>query len=213
MRTRAARGDQPPPEDELGVTAPMSGSWWSQFISEEDYVKIEHSGKLVLLMDILRQCELIGDKVLVFSQSLVSLNLIEAFLAAEDQQNEQNRQTASLASDVILFLFIYKSVWDLITYLTDKKWENRVYRYVAFEHGLLQIRRTNVTGIAQKLVQFFQQSKQSSFPSVSYINQSRWFGNQFSSCKSCHYFWRFLEPFTRRAEHLSRLSVWDFLSY
>ena len=121
MRTRAARGDQPPPEDELGVTAPMSGSWWSQFISEEDYVKIEHSGKLVLLMDILRQCELIGDKVLVFSQSLVSLNLIEAFLAAEDQQNEQNRQTASLASDVILFLFIYKSVWDLITYLTDKK--------------------------------------------------------------------------------------------
>lgn len=121
MRTRAARGDQPPPEDELGVTAPMSGSWWSQFISEEDYVKIEHSGKLVLLMDILRQCELIGDKVLVFSQSLVSLNLIEAFLAAEDQQNEQNRQTASLASDVILFLFSYKSVWDLITYLTDKK--------------------------------------------------------------------------------------------
>lgn len=96
MRTRAGRGDQPPPEDELGVTAPMSSTWWSQFVQDDDMVKIEHSGKLVLLMDILRQCELIGDKVLVFSQSLVSLNLIEEFLAAEDEQNEKNR--ASLAS-------------------------------------------------------------------------------------------------------------------
>lgn len=76
----------------------MTGSWWSQFVSDEDMVKIEHSGKLVLLMDILRQCELIGDKVLVFSQSLVSLNLIEEFLAAEDLQNEKNR--TSLASEV-----------------------------------------------------------------------------------------------------------------
>ncbi|KAI9562242.1 hypothetical protein GHT06_013207 [Daphnia sinensis] len=95
MRTRAARGDQPPPEDELGVTTPMSSTWWSQFVQDEDMVKIEHSGKLVLLMDILRQCELIGDKVLVFSQSLVSLNLIEEFLAAEDERNEKTR--ASLA--------------------------------------------------------------------------------------------------------------------
>lgn len=97
-RTRAGRGDQPPPVDELGVTAPMSGSWWSQFVTDEDFIKVEHSGKLVLLMDILRQCELIGDKVLVFSQSLVSLSLIEEFLAVEDQQNAKNRE--SLATEV-----------------------------------------------------------------------------------------------------------------
>lgn len=77
----------------------MTGSWWSQFVSDEDMVKMEHSGKLILLMDILRQCELIGDKVLVFSQSLVSLNLIEEFLAAEDLQNEKNR-LACLATEV-----------------------------------------------------------------------------------------------------------------
>lgn len=75
------------------MTAPSSGSWWSQFVKDEDMVKIEHSGKLVLLMDILRQCELIGDKVLVFSQSLFSLELIEEFLAEENLRNEANRAT------------------------------------------------------------------------------------------------------------------------
>lgn len=95
-RTRAGRGDKPPPEDELGVTAPVSSSWWSQFVNDDDMTNMEHSGKLVLLMDILRQCELIGDKILVFSQSLVSLDLIEEFLAAEDARNEDNR--AALAA-------------------------------------------------------------------------------------------------------------------
>jgi transcriptional regulator ATRX len=64
-------------------------SWWSRF-SPEDMTGIEHGGKLVLLMDILNQCELIGDKVLVFSQSLASLNLIEEFLAHENERNEKN---------------------------------------------------------------------------------------------------------------------------
>lgn len=98
-RTRAGRGEQPPPEDQLSIAAPTNSSWWSKFVTVDDMNKVEHSGKLVLLMDILRQCELIGDKVLVFSQSLVSLNLIEEFLAAEDEQNEINR--TNIASEVI----------------------------------------------------------------------------------------------------------------
>ena len=70
-RTLANRGDQPlQPHDELGLTATASGSWWAQFANDEDMTKIEQSGKPVLLMDILCQCELIGNKVLVFRDNL-----------------------------------------------------------------------------------------------------------------------------------------------
>ncbi|XP_045036822.1 transcriptional regulator ATRX homolog [Daphnia magna] len=65
-----------------------SSPWWSDLISENEINNIEHSGKFVLLMDILRECELIGDKLLVFSQSLTSLDLIEEFLAIEDFKNQ-----------------------------------------------------------------------------------------------------------------------------
>lgn len=92
-RTRLERGDQPPPQDEQGVTAPSSDSWWLQFVKDQDMEKIEFSGKLVLLMDILRQCELIGDKVLVFSQSLISLDLIQECLAVENGRNVENKAT------------------------------------------------------------------------------------------------------------------------
>ena len=90
------------------MTAPLSSAWWSQFVNEDDLVKIEHSGKLVLLLDILRQCELIGDKVLVFSQSLVSLDLIEEFLAAENDRLEENR--SNLGKDVSRVCYTFKKM-------------------------------------------------------------------------------------------------------
>ena len=78
--TPGSRGERPPPQDQLGVTMPVSASWWSSLIKEEDFANLALGGKLVLLMDILYQCEQIGDKILVFSQSLVTLDLIEEFL-------------------------------------------------------------------------------------------------------------------------------------
>uniref|UniRef100_A0A0P6GYP7 ATP-dependent helicase ATRX n=1 Tax=Daphnia magna TaxID=35525 RepID=A0A0P6GYP7_9CRUS len=85
-----ARINQTATDDESGVTTSLP--WWSQFC-QVDMTKMELGGKLVLLMDILRQCELIGDKVLVFSQSLVSLNLIEEFLAIENERKEISRKS------------------------------------------------------------------------------------------------------------------------
>lgn len=42
---------------------------------------MDFSGKMVLLLDILRMCSDIGDKALVFSQSLLTLDLIELYLS------------------------------------------------------------------------------------------------------------------------------------
>uniref|UniRef100_A0A8C9U522 DNA helicase n=1 Tax=Scleropages formosus TaxID=113540 RepID=A0A8C9U522_SCLFO len=54
--------------------------WHKEFVSEADARILEHSAKMVLLFEILQMAEKIQDKVLVFSQSLISLDLIEDFL-------------------------------------------------------------------------------------------------------------------------------------
>ncbi|GAB6019496.1 hypothetical protein CHUAL_001073 [Chamberlinius hualienensis] len=55
-------------------------TWWTPFVSEEDAKKVELSGKMMVLFDILKQSEDIGDKVLIFSQSLLSLDFIETII-------------------------------------------------------------------------------------------------------------------------------------
>ncbi|XP_020836237.1 transcriptional regulator ATRX-like [Phascolarctos cinereus] len=60
-----------------GSTSPR---WYKDFITDSDAKVLEHSGKMVLLFEILKMAEELGDKVLVFSQSLISLDLIEDFL-------------------------------------------------------------------------------------------------------------------------------------
>ncbi|KAG8448192.1 hypothetical protein GDO86_015328 [Hymenochirus boettgeri] len=57
-----------------------AADWYKDFVTEADAVIMEHSGKIMLLFEILRMSEELGDKVLVFSQSLISLDLIEDFL-------------------------------------------------------------------------------------------------------------------------------------
>lgn len=54
--------------------------WYDDFIQDGDDTNIELSGKLVLLLEIIANAEIVGDKVLVFSQSLSSLDLIERTL-------------------------------------------------------------------------------------------------------------------------------------
>ncbi|CAD5208834.1 unnamed protein product [Bursaphelenchus xylophilus] len=49
-------------------------------ISDEDEFKFGLSQKLMILQDIIRTCEQIGDKLLIFSQSLESLTLIQHML-------------------------------------------------------------------------------------------------------------------------------------
>uniref|UniRef100_A0A665WMF9 DNA helicase n=1 Tax=Echeneis naucrates TaxID=173247 RepID=A0A665WMF9_ECHNA len=77
-RNRAEPVEEPRPSS----SAPGSptADWHKEFVTEADAEILEHSGKMLLLFEILRMAEEVEDKVLVFSQSLISLDLIEDFL-------------------------------------------------------------------------------------------------------------------------------------
>lgn len=56
-------------------------NWWKDLLHEKIYREVDYSGKMVLLLDILSMSSEVGDKALVFSQSLPTLDLIELFLS------------------------------------------------------------------------------------------------------------------------------------
>lgn len=56
-------------------------NWWEELLDENTYMKADYSGKMTLLLDILSKSSELGDKVLVFSQSLTTLDLVEFYLA------------------------------------------------------------------------------------------------------------------------------------
>ncbi|CAG5116055.1 unnamed protein product, partial [Candidula unifasciata] len=73
----------------------ITRDWWAAYVSEDDQHKLELSNKLFLLFEILRMCEEIGDKVLIFSQSILSLNIIESFLEVIDAKFQQECENLS----------------------------------------------------------------------------------------------------------------------
>ena len=42
---------------------PLSDQWWAKHMTKEDQFKIELSGKLVVLGELLKMCAAIGDKM------------------------------------------------------------------------------------------------------------------------------------------------------
>ncbi|XP_016997313.2 transcriptional regulator ATRX homolog [Drosophila takahashii] len=62
--------------------------WWKPFVEDRELNNVHHSPKLLILLRLLQQCEAIGDKLLVFSQSLQSLDVIEHFLSLVDSNTK-----------------------------------------------------------------------------------------------------------------------------
>ncbi|RZF40355.1 hypothetical protein LSTR_LSTR008785 [Laodelphax striatellus] len=81
--------------------------WWKNLVTEEQMNDVTVSSKLVLLFGFLKQCATIGDKVLIFSQSLASLDVIEYFLGKLDQCHASDKEavqgTTSWKKDVDYF--------------------------------------------------------------------------------------------------------------
>lgn len=64
--------------------------WWQEYCDGEELDNIANSTKILMLFEILKECEQIGDKVLVFSQSLYALNVIEYFLEKVDEATQND---------------------------------------------------------------------------------------------------------------------------
>ncbi|KAL2728609.1 transcriptional regulator ATRX-like [Vespula squamosa] len=88
-KTRSNACENDSESESLEIVAEKE-EWWSQFVEPEHFDDMRISTKLVLLFGILKECEKIGDKVLVFSQSLYSLTLIEQFLSQIDEAEQKD---------------------------------------------------------------------------------------------------------------------------
>lgn len=65
--------------------------WWNDTLQENIYKEVDYSGKMVLLLDMLTMCSEVGDKALVFSQSILTLDLIEIYLSKLPRPGKQGK--------------------------------------------------------------------------------------------------------------------------
>lgn len=112
IRTRNQKVESGDEEEELEVNSPASddaasNAWFSTLLKKDEAKEIELSGKFILLFSILEECEKLGDKILLFSQSLDTLDLVEEMLkirmdraAADLSRNSRNESLESDATNV-----------------------------------------------------------------------------------------------------------------
>ncbi|XP_043560921.1 transcriptional regulator ATRX isoform X1 [Chiloscyllium plagiosum] len=86
----AAKADDAKPSTGSNPGSPAA-DWYKEFITDADAEILQHSGKMALLFEILYMCEAIAEKVLVFSQSLISLDLIEDFLEMANKEKSEDK--------------------------------------------------------------------------------------------------------------------------
>lgn len=70
--------------------------WWKSKCPEVELSNLENSAKLILLFEILQQCQERGEKLLVFSQSIFSLDVIEYFLQLVHDNTQKSKIDARL---------------------------------------------------------------------------------------------------------------------
>ncbi|KRZ70944.1 Transcriptional regulator ATRX -like protein [Trichinella papuae] len=64
--------------------------WFLSTLNEDDPLLLEMSGKMIVLFEIIERCCDIGDKVLIFSQSLITLDLIEELLRLQERNADES---------------------------------------------------------------------------------------------------------------------------
>lgn len=85
-------------EEEEFASDDIPTSWWKPLCHDGDFEDVECSSKLMLLFSILNECNISGDKLLVFSQSLFALNVIEKFLGMIHENTQNPNSNAKLGA-------------------------------------------------------------------------------------------------------------------
>lgn len=73
------------------LTLSLCQDWWVDLLHKNNYQVSDHSGKMMLLLDILSMCVDVGDKALVFSHSILTLDLIELYLSRVPRHGKQGK--------------------------------------------------------------------------------------------------------------------------
>nr|XP_054586594.1 transcriptional regulator ATRX [Nothobranchius furzeri] len=95
--------------------------WFRNLLTDDEARILEHSGKMVLLFEILQIVADLDEKVLVFSQSLTTLDLIEYFLKAS---HEARKPTSSHKADCWIKNIDYYRLDGSTSASTRKKWSD-----------------------------------------------------------------------------------------
>lgn len=74
----------------------VKSDWWRQFVSSDDLESLFTSNKMVLLFEILNQCHIKKEKVLIFSAFVAVLNVVEYFMKKINNSSMQPSYTEGL---------------------------------------------------------------------------------------------------------------------
>ncbi|KAL0583045.1 hypothetical protein ABG067_007011 [Albugo candida] len=67
-------------------------SFAASVFDDYEHGELDFSGKMVVLFEMLEACQEIGDRVIVFSQSIATLNVIEMFIAQRNNRLRRSRR-------------------------------------------------------------------------------------------------------------------------
>ncbi|OEL21409.1 Protein CHROMATIN REMODELING 20 [Dichanthelium oligosanthes] len=142
-------------------------NWWEDLLDENTYMEADYSGKMILLLDILSKSSELGDKVLVFSQSLTTLDLVEFYLSKlqikgkEGKHWKRGKHWYRYAStlDFLLYTRILQLLVCLVSHVSVFFWYGQtkpVYAYRLMAHRTMEekIYKRQVTkeGLAARVV-------------------------------------------------------------
>ena len=117
--TRATKKSNAGPATPEVVELPNEPEWYTQYLPE-DHCEVPLSGKFMMLLEILEMCEKIGDKLVVFSQSLDTLDMIETCLDIihkrhheykEEKKEEEEEKVTPEPSDLVQDKISLRNTW------------------------------------------------------------------------------------------------------